>query len=463
MLSENEYNDILWKINHIPTSVTGRRRQNFRRCLRKKLLEHEFASKFSKFEAPPHEKFFINRTTSESTLIQLTERIQLSSTFTLDTESVEVARSNNRPVLIQIEIMMMNQRSSIILVEMCHLPPRTSSKFERIKELFHELFQPNKTLYIWGDSDELNDFICFQLFSIEQIQQAHHINAQIRFKHFWRSNYHHQETNDESKCQCESCLGITPTNQWSLQMAVAHCLHRWLDKRFTRSPFDIGLDPDLQHNNDKQHEFRRTMTTYACNDCFAISRLLLCLRWDESLDSSNNQGADSIAHDHYGNETEDQSNPTQRNMIEDRIVEPTIVERTSDTNIELTDQLEVTIPMDIDINTELLQNQTNSDEVEINDQQRTVLSKEERRRIHNRSCTVKQRRRYYRHTIIVENISGRLTIPRIKKILRSNKIDFFAVNTPMIANKRSLVIGIRNVEMIDDYQRQINHLFRKWQ
>lgn len=145
-------------------------------------------------------------------------------------------------------------------------------------------------------------------------------------------------------------------------MAVGHCLHRWLDKRFTRSPFDIGLDPDLPHNNDKPHEFRRTMTTYACNDCFAINRLLLCLRWDESLDSSSNYVADSIAHVRYENETEDQSNSTQRNMIEDQIVEETIVERTSDSNIELADQLKVTIAMDININIELLQNRTNSDE-----------------------------------------------------------------------------------------------------
>lgn len=455
MLSENEYNDILWKIDHIPTNITGRRRQNLRRCFKKKIVEHEFASKFPKFEAPPHEKFFINRTTSESTLMQLIEQIQLSSTFTLDTESVEVVRSNNRPALIQVEIIITDQRSSIMLVEMWHLPPQTSSKFDLTKRLFYELFQPNKNLYIWGKMDELNEFVCFNLFSIEQIKQPNNIDAQSKFKDFWRSKYQHQETNDQTGCQCEPCLGINPNNKWSLQMAIGHYLHRYLDKRFTRSPFDIGLDPLLQHNNEKQHEFRQSMTTYACNDCFAISRLLLHLQWDKSSDSSIVEIGYSTAdnhHEYFGNEKEGQSDQIQQNLTEDQI----LAERTNDANTDLIDQLEVTIPNDIDINTEL--NVKHTDE-----RQRTVLSKEDRKRIHNRSCTIKQRKRYYQNTIRVENINRGLTIPRIKSILRSNRIDFFAVNTPCTLNKRSLLIGIRNVNMIEEYKQRIEQLFKRWQ
>lgn len=55
------------------------------------------------------------------------------------------------------------------------------------------------------------------------------------------------------------------------------------------------------------------------------------------------------------------------------------------------------------------------------------LTREQRKRIHSRSCTLKQRRRYYRHELIFSNIDHQFTIRRIKSILRQLNIRFYAV------------------------------------
>ncbi|CAF5057210.1 unnamed protein product, partial [Rotaria magnacalcarata] len=50
MLSQREYEDLLWKINNIPSTITGKKRQHLRTTFKKKLHEHELATKYPPFE-----------------------------------------------------------------------------------------------------------------------------------------------------------------------------------------------------------------------------------------------------------------------------------------------------------------------------------------------------------------------------------------------------------------------------
>ncbi|CAF3420629.1 unnamed protein product, partial [Rotaria socialis] len=90
-----------------------------------------------------------------------------------------------------------------------------------------------------------------------------------------------------------------------------------------------------------------------------------------------------------------------------------------------------------------------------------TLTKAERRRIHNRTYTLKQRKRYCKTEIIVSNIDRRFTIKEIKGIIKSYSVPYSAVNFSTSSNtrKRSVHIGIRNPSQLNDYQNQIDHLF----
>ncbi|CAF4110622.1 unnamed protein product [Rotaria sordida] len=74
-----------------------------------------------------------------------------------------------------------------------------------------------------------------------------------------------------------SCTDIQENNPWSIQAATAYELHKWLDKRYTRSPFDIGLDPKLVKLNSNELEYRQLITQYAANDCDAMYQLLITM------------------------------------------------------------------------------------------------------------------------------------------------------------------------------------------
>ena len=60
MLSKYEYQDILWKLNNIQSSITGHSRQHLRITLRNKIHEHDLASRYPPFQPLNHKPFFIN-------------------------------------------------------------------------------------------------------------------------------------------------------------------------------------------------------------------------------------------------------------------------------------------------------------------------------------------------------------------------------------------------------------------
>ncbi|CAF2775994.1 unnamed protein product [Rotaria sp. Silwood2] len=213
-----------------------------------------------------------------------------SKLFTLDTESTPIPHQPNKPSLIQLQIIQSEYSSIMLIVEVCHLPSPDQPQFTLIKILFDLLFQPDKKIYIWGEIDELIKFTRYQLFTSNQIYLSRNIHLQKEFKKYWSANYPHQPTsssNGTSTCKCKTCFGISHDNLLALQDAVAFELHRWIDKRLTRQPFDIGLDPHLQHLNDKQMEYRQSLCNYAANDCDAIYQLIISTNIINDQDQDN--------------------------------------------------------------------------------------------------------------------------------------------------------------------------------
>ncbi|CAF4772967.1 unnamed protein product, partial [Rotaria sp. Silwood2] len=82
--------------------------------------------------------------------------------------------------------------------------------------------------------------------------------------------------------------------------------------------------------------------------------------------------------------------------------------------------------------------------------ERTNISNEEKRKIHNRTCTLKQRKKLYKYEIIRRGIDRRFTITLIKKILREHSINFGALNisTSSLTNRTSLYICIKNPTLL---------------
>ncbi|CAF1647193.1 unnamed protein product, partial [Rotaria magnacalcarata] len=93
---------------------------------------------------------------------------------------------------------------------------------------------------------------------------------------------------------------------------------------------------------------------------------------------------------------------------------------------------------------------------------REKLSADQLRQIHNRSCTIKQRRRYYKNELIFENIDYRFSIKQIKMILKEEKIPIYIVNTTTTTeNTRKLFVAVRNAKLLKTYEQQTQHLFTK--
>lgn len=452
MLSTEDYQDTLHKLNNIPASITEKQRQNLRQTLRKKVHEHELASKYPVFEPATYQQFFVNYRTTEDTLIHLIETINNSRTFTLDTESVGIHNKPNKPALIQLQVALSNSSSYIIFVEVCHLPTATTTTFLLIRQLFEALFKPEKNIHVWGEIDELESFVRYRLFTSDEIHKSTNINVQKDFKKFWNDNFTHApSTTDNEKCMCEGCLGILPNNPWSLQDAIGYGMSQWLDKRITRSPFDIGLDPNMQQLNQKQIDYRRLMSQYAANDCAAIYQLLPKIyHADESVKSSPRSSEIEM----------DQSIDTSAPPVNSPIEAPPI-HRSPEARQD--ERYEMISPDDDEPCERQKTPSIDLKELLVDVNRRASLTDAEKKKMNNRRCTVNQRKRAYKHEIIRRNIDRRFPVRQIKEILRQVKICFAAINvtTSSITGKTSLYIGIKDAEMLPQYEAITANLFTR--
>ncbi|CAF1676824.1 unnamed protein product, partial [Rotaria magnacalcarata] len=225
ILSQREYEDLLWKINYIPSTITRKKRHNLRTTFKKKLHEHELATKYPPFELLKFEQLFINFRTTDSRLIHLIDQIKSTTVFTHDTESILIPYQPNAPALIQVQIILSESFSSVVLIEMCHLPRAYEHTFTLVKQFFQTLFNADNNIFIWGNINELHSFCSYNLFTYDQLDLCNPINLQNAFKTHWNEQHPHQPTTSASinysDCICEECLGLQKNNTQSLQNAVA--------------------------------------------------------------------------------------------------------------------------------------------------------------------------------------------------------------------------------------------------
>ncbi|CAF3051341.1 unnamed protein product [Rotaria sp. Silwood2] len=510
MLSEVEYYTALQNVNNIPSNIHGHHRQNYKQSLNKQIQEYEYQLKYEKFEPLPHIPYFINKTTTEQTLHQLIQAATSSSEFIIDTESINIYKRKNEPVLIQIQILLPYNLSLIMIVEMCHLPRDHTIHFALIKQLFDIIFTSNKTIYIWGIKNELFPFVNFKLFSHEQLHSITPINLQHQFKLFWNEQHQHHHrisTSDnilEDNCICEQCIGKKPSEPWSLQDSTAYLLKEYLPKILTREKFNIGLDPNLFNLDFEEKHYRQQLTTYALNDCLSMQRILIQMKnakFEIKFHSNKQSKRELLQLSPISSDDEDDLLYLQRTSslskpqtkLSNRIVfineSPATSIVTPENYSTLTTQhnLIMSHPLEslpslvglqryphdwesmrTNENVTKLPDWKNVHPTSTHDNQNESqhpheeLSADQRRKIHNRSCTIKQRKRYYRSELIFENIDHRFSIKQIKMILQQQQIPFYVLNTTTTTtNKRKLFVAIRNPELIKRYEQQSRHLFTK--
>ncbi|CAF3861592.1 unnamed protein product [Rotaria sp. Silwood1] len=479
MLSQQEYVDTKWKLKNVPSSITGQTRQNYRQMLKKKLKEHKYASMYPPFEPLPHFIYHINHITPDVILNQIIQMATTSNLFTLDTESINIYKSKNKPVLIQIQVLLPHNSSVVLIFEMMHLPPEHAFSFTLIKKIFEIILNHNKTIYIWGKIQELISFTIYTLFSETQCYLPNVKNLQDIFKQEWQQTHPHVPSNElVNKCLCEECINISPSNPWGLQDAIAFQLHEWLDKRHSTSSFHIGLDTNLFPMNEREQQHRHQLTRYAADDCLSMQRILISLNliqlnyYNSSTRTVTTSISSTISNNHHINiEVRCMSDEDDLPIIQQSIHETNTFisnDKSSPTNNETGIQQSTKVTSTTSTsNKETNNDQTNKLELNSNHfsnnhhQQINVLSKEERKRIHNRTCTKKQRKKNFQHEIIIRNIDRRFPIKKIKKILRQRSIEFSGVNTSKSSrpDRKHLYIGIKNKHLLSEYEQQIKYLF----
>ena len=267
MLSHGEIEDINRKLRKQPTG-------KFARSLRKKLTEHEYASTLPPFSPHHHRLVHVNRFTSTETLNEIIAEADKATTFTLDTESVNVYRKKNRPALIQVQIV--STTTIVVILETNHLPPPSSEQFLQIRRWCRIVLDPARTIYVWGKLSELDEFLSFRLFTKEQLVASNSRDLQEEFKEFWHA--HGDLLPPHPNSTHSAYVRKNRNESWSLQDAVAALLEEWLDKRHSRSPFDTGLDPAFRHPTAALRERQATLTAYAANDCLAMDKILVAMQ-----------------------------------------------------------------------------------------------------------------------------------------------------------------------------------------
>ncbi|CAF4059465.1 unnamed protein product, partial [Adineta steineri] len=250
-------------------------------------------------------------------------------------------------------------------------------------------------------------------------------------------------------------------------------------KRITRSPFDIGLDPNLVQLNSNQLEYRQTIIRYAADDCDAMFQLLI------SMDLINQQQSSPIVPEELDDGLElllfDINQQHEQELLEQhQLITTTPTTDTTNNEIQSStnnddESMESSTSQDNQMSNtnndgpcEQDDQQTPSVEPELESERRRrhrpSITEDAKRKIHNRVCTLRQRRKYYRHEIIRNNFDLRFTIPNIKDILRQRHIPFTAVNFSQpspVTGRRKLYVGVKNSFELKSSERKTYTLFTR--
>jgi hypothetical protein len=277
---------------------TQRQRERQWKQNEKKHLRNQELSQLPVFSMDqPYELTFINSKTAFFVLLHLIELARHTTCFTID---MEIDDFSQRPALIQIQFVsslekQQEEKVSIIILEMCHLPPMTTQTYQQIQRLVKIIFHPSKKLLVWGNGQqELSKFQIYHLFQSMTLYSLDFIHVQERFKNWYNDTYPHesncpmakfQDTTDDPTCICVHRPYKKTNELWALQVAVAHVFEQYLDKSWTRSNWSVGLDIRLYQNlqfgllslTKEEDKIRLELIKYAMDDCFATTKLALII------------------------------------------------------------------------------------------------------------------------------------------------------------------------------------------
>lgn len=433
------------ELEDIQRTLTKCRLKNAERKLKKQLLEREYESKYPPFTPLQHDRYFFNRKTNEREILDVIEGTEETTTILLDTESTTTYRQQNRPVLIQIELIPNNRTSMVIIIEVNHLPRTDSNEFELMKEFFRIVLDSKKTIYTWGTVQELKPFAEFDLFNVNQICKPENEDLQEIFKYQWQQQHRHVTTNN---CTCETCIGKKSNDKWKLMDAVAYQLSEWLTKKYTCSPFDVGLDPRLHQSNAKDKGYHEKLANYAANDVLAMEKLIISMQDQPSSK--------------YPEQTSTQEEVVQNTIGQNMIL--LIHSQQQQHEVNHHEQLDHHEQVDC---YERYDHEQFDHHEQVDYYERYELEPYSQhdidiaRRLRNRKRTIKQRQRHFRHEIIRRGIDPRWSVTMAKEALRRLDVPYTAVNISKskITYKSSIYIGIEDPNRLHEYELRTRNVF----
>jgi hypothetical protein len=213
----------------------------------------------------------------------MTELIKLVSQkkeFVIETKYDDVSGC---PKLIQI-LFAHKFKLHIILVETLYLPEFDLCLHYQIESLFSIILSPSNEIRSWNDIKmELKFFLGCSIFSLSQIEKIHVVNMQHKFQVWFRKNFANIE------------LNYVPSNNWTLEMAIAFLFQQYLDTSHSKSrDWNIGLfaqfdtdcdegfiysDP-LIFNLLEDNRRRSILGKYAVQECMAVNKIAALLQND---------------------------------------------------------------------------------------------------------------------------------------------------------------------------------------
>ena len=461
MLSSRRIEEIHQELNRIEKSQKSKQSRNRRQHLNKKLDEHYYATNHEPFIPLPHQLRFVNHTTSSRALQQLIEMAEACSEILIDTESINVPHQRNEPALIQVQLVLTDQPSMIILSELFHLPPQDHLHFQMIKRLFGIIFNPMKHIYLWGESTELHPFIKSKLFNRIQINEMKYCNVQRNYKRYRIEHYpHRRNASKQEPCQCERCLGHQPNHLWGLQEAMAIELDRYLSKEYTIGNFHIGLDERLNTHMNHRDEDRTQLITYAAYDVLSMQQIKDKMSTKNfQFDFRSTTTELEFMFDSSSDTDDDALIISRSNMFKP---EPPPKATSDQIELEITapdmDEEEPVTPHQPNDNLRTTANSTEQEIIE--PKPMNPLSKEERAKIHNRSRSLHQRIQAYKEEIIIHNIDHRFPIGLMKKILKRHGVPITRIHPTKskYSSEYFLYVGLRERMPTEKYN-EVKNLF----
>lgn len=188
-----------------PSHLTGSKRTKWFKAGRKAQNNQRLLATLNYFHEPDSTydlPIFIHRRTAESHIHGIVHKISNVRLYTIDTEADKPTRQHphSLPALVQVQAIHDEHYSTVIIIEVQHLPHPSTSLFRSIQKLCRTIFSSSNKIMTWGDvRKELNPFEQFDLFDLSEV--IHTVNLQKYFTREWNRTHPHTE----------DCLGDSST------------------------------------------------------------------------------------------------------------------------------------------------------------------------------------------------------------------------------------------------------------